>query len=231
MSDSTDSKSQTGDVSNEEVADFLNSNGPDLKTGVELPSLTPASKPAAPAESAEKIQPDPSFGPQQPTPAKALDTLLNSGEVEFDAEAIRPTDAEKEIFLRSVLCDEPVQLTFCLPGMTGVDVTVKTRSNEEQALLFATLAEDQATKRIGNTMTYIAWLQYYDAVFRLVKFGPKHFPAGAETSEELRRKAQAFMPLSVVKWKVISAAIRLFDLKVNAAVNSVIARDFSTPAG
>ncbi|HSW49903.1 MAG TPA: hypothetical protein VLH09_06985 [Bryobacteraceae bacterium] len=227
-----------GDVSPQEVADFLQEKMPDLQAGVELklPGTAPAVKP----ESPPPLAPDPAFAPGTATTGKALETILPTGDLEFTAADIALTDAEKETFLTAVLTDTTVELTLELPGLTQAPAVIRSRNNAEQALLFGVLELDQQEKRIVNTMAYLTWLQYYDAALRLLKFGRQTYPGvnfGVGTTAEqaapvLRAAVEKhFLPMSSLKWKLVASAIRLFDLKLNAAANAMVQRNFSPPAG
>lgn len=215
---------------------FLESKAPDLAKGVDLPSLpnTPTTEAPKPTPAAEKLPTDPAFAPQQPTEDRAMDVLLSGEPVEFSGADMLPTEAEKEVFLTSVLVDEPVQLDLTLPGLPSVVITIRTRTNAQRALIFSTLEADRNSGRVANTMGYVSQLQYYDAAIRLVRFHKTDFRPEqmAETSEALRERAdRLFANMSTLKWRVISSALRLFDLKLNATMNAVITRDFSKPAG
>lgn len=235
MSESPASAPASSDVTSKEVADFLSNHAADLTKGVDLPTMAQEPAPAQPPPPPPpKLPADPAFAPNQATQGKALETLLPTDEAEFSTQDITLTDAEKETFLQSVLLDAPVELAIHLPGMPKVPIVIRTRTNAEQALMFATLEEDRKEKRVENTMAYLSWLQYYDASLRLVSFGTVTLKPNmaAASSEALRAYAREnFLPMSVVKWRVLAAALRLFDLKINSAVNSVISRDFSQPAG
>jgi hypothetical protein len=227
----------SGDVNPSEVADFLAEKMPDLKAGVTV--NLPVSQ-AQPAATAPALTPDPAFAPAAVTTAKVIETLIPSGDLEFSAADIEPSPAEKESFLASVLTDSQVELEITLPGLPQASALVRSRNNAEQALLLAVLDLDQQEKRIGNTMTYIVWLQYYDAALRLLSFGKQKLPPLAYSGEpdikvaaaEMRAKVEKyFLPMSSLRWKIVASAIRLFDLKLNAAANLMVQRNFSPPAG
>jgi hypothetical protein len=229
---------ESGDVDPQDVQAFLNNTPPDLAKGVDLNLPAPATAVVPPPPPPPAVPADPTFAAGAGTQQKTMESLVDR-DVDFRAADILPTDAEKETFLKAMLLDEPFELTFSLPGLPDVPVTVRTRSNAEQALLFEVLALDQSEKRIQNTMTYMSWLQYYDAALRLQRFGVRTYgyarAAGlplAESATLLRSHATLhFLPMPAAKWKLVAAAIRLFDLKLAALTNALIARDFSQPAG
>lgn len=235
--------SADGRVNPKDVEEFLRQGPPDLAKGVELKLPTPpsAQPEAAPAAPPPLQPPDPVFAPQASTQQNAIETLLEK-DVEFSAADITPTEREKEVFLASVLNDEPVTLTIELPGlkMSKVGAIISTRSNDEQRLMFDVLALDQKAGRIANTLAYMTWLQYYDATIRLSRFGDRTYgppdlsacKKAEDAAPVLRAHAEAhFLPMSSAKWRLVAASIRLFDLKLAALTNSLIARDFSLPAG
>ncbi len=229
---------KSDDVDPSEVSDFLNNQTPDLTRGVDLklpvdPAPAPEVQPPAVV-----IPPDSTFDPKAPTQQQAAESLVDK-EVEFSLSDISPTEREKSEFLTAMLNDETFVLQFSLPGLKDVPVVVNTRNNAQQALVFEILALDQKEQRVTNTMTYLSWLQYYDASLRLVSFGSRKYGPVKLDGESLAKDAARlrayatdhFLPMPVAKWKLVAAAIRFFDLKLAAMTNSLIARDFSQPAG
>jgi len=142
--------------------------------------------------------------------------------------------------LKSLMFDEPVVLSLTLPGWKEMVFRIRTRSNLEQRLLFRTLEQDEKDRPSATTTEWLQNLQYYAAAYQMLSAGPKQFSPPEHTGQTTPEMAQRdlreyvvanFLPLSAMKWHLITSALRLFEAKVNLASNELLSRDFSKPAG
>jgi hypothetical protein len=233
-------------VTGAEIGEFLKGN-PDLKSGVSLPiteadlGITSAKEEAPPETTAAPKAPlDPTFAANLQTEGNTANAALQSAEIAFKPEDVALTELERETFLKAMLQDDPVVLSIRLPGWLDTVFTIRTRSNLEQRLMFRVLERDEKNKETTSTTEWLQWLQYYAASYQLLRVGktpytpPEHTAkTSLETaSKELREYVEEnFLPLSVLKWHLVTAALRLFEAKVNLAANELLSRDFSKPAG
>ena len=233
-------------VSGAEIGEFLKGNQT-LESGITLP-ITAADigienkATAAPVATSEKppVDVDPTFDAELKTQGNIATTELQNGKIQFKPEDVALTDSERESFLSALLTDEPVTLTLRLPGWKTVPFVIKSRSNAEQRTMFFALEQDEKEKTVMNAAEWLQNLQYYGAAYQVVSIGKKgyntlavHPEAKLEASAETLRTYTKtnFLPLSTLKWYLITAALRLFEAKTNLAANELILRDFSQPAG
>ena len=150
-------------------------------------------------------------------------------------------DAEKELFLKAVLNDEPIRLPIVLyKGQLKVDM--RSRSTFEQKRVFDIIELDQksGTMDPANVALSVTRLQYYLAALMVERINDKLFSelklVPGKTVEEdaaILRKfvAEKLESMTLIRWNSILNALRIFENKC-AKLNSEAANeDFWVPHG
>ena len=211
---------------------------------VSLPELKPTDLAAeAPTEEKqpEPIPPPATFVANSDNQGNTAEKFLASTEYEFTPEEVRPSDADRELFLESVLDaeDNAVTLTVELPGLRGKPFVFRARTQKNELVLFAMIEADTKAGQIKTPIDMLTWIQYYAVAFQLVSFNGKNYttptlPEDPSAAHLLLKKyvQENLITMSVPKWRLVLAAGRLFDARITLLSNELIRRkDFSAPAG
>lgn len=166
---------------------------------------------------------------------------------QFISEALSPmdkitiTDAEKEVFLKAVLSDNPVRLPIKLYG-GKFTLELRSRSSFEQKRVFDILSLDKKEELYdpNDLAMTITRMHYYLGVLMVERINGELFSelkleVGKELKDDaaLMRKAVAdrFEKMGAVKWTSILNALRIFEHKC-ARLNSEAANEgFWNPQG
>jgi len=137
---------------------------------------------------------------------------------------VESTDADKEIFLKAVLNDEPVVLKIELLGGNCV-VEVRSKSTWEQSLTYEAALEDQDKKVVSDYYQAMIQMQKYGAVVQIQKINDKIFstsefkkPDGdwKPQREELRKLMSDKMEsMNNARMTLLLNALRIFEYKLS----------------
>ncbi len=176
---------------------------------------------------------DPTFNESQPTASKVLSftiELPHIGNVE-------PTEPEKTIFLKQFMFDEPIEFLVTLP--TGVEVTLRTRTEFQSQVIFEALEQLKEAKAITDPSIGFTMLQQLCATFQVVSVQSRPFPQlKQEEGWSVKETAAAavkhirthFAPMGSAKWTAILTCLRIFQAKISVCENQLANESFWVPA-
>lgn len=159
---------------------------------------------------------------------------------QFITEALSPmdrieiSDAEKELFLKAVLCDEPVRLVVKLYN-GKMPIELRSRSSFEQKRVFDILKEDlkDGLYQDGDLAMMVTRMHYYLGALMIERINGELFSElkltpGNKIDEDKKTMRDAvdklFEGMGTIRWTSILNALRIFEHKC-ARMNSEAANE------
>lgn len=229
-----------------EVADFLSAEAPEGSVQFEAPEEVKADlfpDPVQPdaveqEQVRETLSMDPTFDPSNPSQQNTMWWTMELPALGL----VEVTEAEKVLFLKAVLNDQPVTLDIKFSN-TDLKATFRSRSVFEQKIIFQTLKMMANTEELGATATdadeYISYAQFFAVAIGLQEYNGKVMPrltlspekTPLENSKALLEHAQKnIIPMNNVLWGVLLQAARIFEIKIKLCGENVHNETFWEPA-
>lgn len=210
---------QNDPVIQAKVAEFIRSTGVDA---------------AAPGAGAKPEIPPSGHFDQNPLNVEMTEALIEQKDVTIDLH-------DKEVFLKSLLADEPVRLTISI--FNGqFKVALRSRSVFEQERMWEILYHLQRTGLLDkdNVALGIQRFQEFSVALMVEKINDKTFSDlrfdGKQSVEEDAKRVMSLCEQSVfnmqqVRWTALMNAIRIFEAKVAKMSTEANNGDFWQPRG
>lgn len=159
----------------------------------------------------------------------------------IDIRSVSITDEEKDLFLKALLCDKPVELDIVL--FAGkLKLTFRSRSMHEQRRVLDVLHLDQEEQLLpGNdpALLFTRLQQYLTAVMlRRINsevFSELELPPGKEVVADASALRKVFADkleqMPHIRWTAILNGLRIFEEKCRQLSEHCVNEDFWSPRG
>lgn len=159
----------------------------------------------------------------------------------IDIRAVTITDEDKNMFLKALLCDKPVELEISLFG-GKVKLLFRSRSMHEQRRVLDVLHLDQEEKVLPSNDPALLFtrLQQYLAAVMLRRvngeiFSELEITAGNPVKDDavLLRKvfSDKLEQMPHIKWTAVLNGLRIFEEKCRQLSEHCVNEDFWSPRG
>lgn len=187
-----------------------------------------------PAPERAKVDADPIFSEPNPEEQAVQSALI-------DLRSVKVTDEDKDLFMKALLCDEPVTLKIILYG-GRVNLTFRSRTMHEQRRVLDTLHLDQKAGTVADNDPALVFtrLQQYFASLMLRTFNDEPFSdlnlkpgkPVEEDAEALRKVfTEKFEGGGHIRWLAILNGLRTFEEKCRQLSENCANEDFWKPQG
>lgn len=190
--------------------------------------------PAAPAVERVKVPEDPTFSEPSPEEQAVITALV-------DVRAVQVTEDDKELYLKALLCDKPVELEISLYG-GKLKLLFRSRSMHEQRRVLDVLHLDQEENVIPNNDPALLFtrLQQYLAAVMLRRINGDLFSEldlkpgrdlKADATDLRKVFADKLENMPHIRWTAILNGLRIFEEKCRQLSEHCVNEDFWSPRG
>jgi hypothetical protein len=154
-----------------------------------------------------------------------------------DLGTIDVTPAEKTLYLKSLLNDEPAELSIELKNQ--FQVLLRTRSVFQQKVIFEALQQEQTNNKISDIAAYATRAQLLCGAVSIIEINGRAFPQvtldAATGIEECGKMLLAHVSTNLetmnwVRWGAVLSALRIFETKIKLCNDNVNNESFWQPA-
>lgn len=196
-----------------------------------------AGQPAAPvAPTVERVQvpEDPTFKEPSPEEQAVITALV-------DVRAVKVSDDDKELYLKALLCDKPVELEIELYG-GKLKLLFRSRTMHEQRRVLDVLHLDQEENLIPNNDPALLFtrLQQYLAAVMLRRINDELFSEldlkpGRDLKADAADLRKVFTDklenMAHIRWTAVLNGLRIFEEKCRQLSEHCVNEDFWSPRG
>ncbi len=167
------------------------------------------------------------------------ETILAQTLTDLDPSQAEVTDTDKDIYLRAVLTDTPVELTVSMYSGKW-NAVVRARTVYEQQRVFDILRWEMENKHLtqGDVAMYVHRLHEYLALVMIKRVNSAIFvdlelKQGSSLEEDSKKLRELvvnkFDSTSQVRWMVIWNTLRIFETKMAKLGSMALNQDFWKP--
>jgi len=162
----------------------------------------------------------------------------NMREALANMDGVNPTESDKSLYLKSMLNDEPIQLSVSLCG-GNIAILIRARTAWEQTCIHAAISKDYDDKLVTDMPSILLQMQRYGAALMIVEFGSAPFehvkldpevPLDDCVAKLREARTKLVDPMSLTKWTLALNALRVFESKISTMGSECLNENFWTPA-